>query len=39
MKKKYEAPVLVSRGSFVATTAGLGRLFADRVLPVGKLVP
>lgn len=37
MRKSYEAPMLVARGSFTATTAGFGRFFADQL--VGRLVP
>lgn len=38
-KRPYETPALIDRGSFVTTTAGLGRIFADRVIPVGRLIP
>lgn len=31
--------MLVKRGSFNQQTAGLGRIFRDRVIPVGRLVP
>ena len=37
--KEYQAPTLVARGSFRTTTAGLGRLVRDRVIPVGRPVP
>jgi len=37
--KKYKSPTLIARGSFRSNTAGLGRLFRDRVIPVGRLVP
>ncbi|UAL30441.1 lasso RiPP family leader peptide-containing protein [Nocardioides rotundus] len=37
--KAYETPMLVERGTFSSLTAGLGRLFADRVIPVGRLIP
>ncbi|WP_143755684.1 keywimysin-related RiPP [Sanguibacter keddieii] len=37
--KNYETPMLIPLGSFADLTAGLGRLLADRVIPVGRLVP
>lgn len=37
--KAYETPMLIERGSFTDLTAGLGRLLADRVIPVGRLIP
>ncbi|WP_327738784.1 LuxR C-terminal-related transcriptional regulator [Streptomyces nojiriensis] len=37
MKKHYEAPALIERGSFAAATAGFGRLLSDQL--VGRLIP
>lgn len=39
MKKPYVQPALTHRGEFRATTAGLGRFFRDRVIPVGRRIP
>lgn len=39
MKKTYEKPALIARGSFAASTAGLGRWLPDVVIPVGRLIP
>ncbi len=40
MKKSYETPMLIERGTFTSETAGLGRFLRDRQpWPVGRWIP
>lgn len=39
MKKNYQTPRLIARGSFTANTAGRCRFFSDRGVCAGRLIP